>query len=180
MNYSVSVIVGCIGMLAVPTAFCESTSVTTIEELRVAIHQLTAEVRAIKADLLKVQIEASAGRLRHLEYQWHVAQQEQQTVAEEQRDLNQEVNELDESILEPHLSPEKRDGLVAARINAQASGTARLATRRASADRREAGIRLAYEETRKAHATLLERALSLGLTELNEGVQSPPSGRTND
>jgi chromosome segregation ATPase len=167
------VIAGCIGLLFVAPVVSSQTRLVEAPDdgghsLRAAVAQLTSELKALKLDVLRLQIEAVQARLDQAENGWRVTQQEQQRLEEEDRELGQEVQELDAQLLQPTLSPEMRADIVQAKFNAQTSGVAALRAERAAADTRESTARARFEQARKAHSELLARAVKLGLVGPNE------------
>ena len=150
-----------IGLLATAPVIFSQSQPNDALELRTVVTQLAAEVRSLKTEILRLQVEASEARVHKSQLEWDSARQEQERLDQEHRELTQEAQELSAELLQPSLSPETRAELVEAKFKAETSKTAKLLAERASADRQEALARDAYEQTRKAHSQLLDRAVIL-------------------
>jgi chromosome segregation ATPase len=159
-----------IGFLIASIAFCQSQTRaedTADYPIASALARLTAEVNALRLELLQVQIESAQARLTSSEHQLREAREERRRLDEEEQGLNQQVHEFDVQLLEPTLSPETREDIEQAKVEAQTSGRQTLQAERAAAAEREAIARTRYDSAHKAHSELLARAVKVGVVKPN-------------
>jgi hypothetical protein len=129
-----------------------------------ALAQLTADVHALKVEVLRLRFEAEETRMSEIERELSLSAEARRQLTEEEHVLNQELSESDAQLRLPELSPEQRQELQSTRAEKMTAGMSRLHSERARAHEREASLRQRLQRTRQARAQLLARAAELGIT----------------
>jgi hypothetical protein len=110
---------------------------------------LVTEIRSLRMELLRDRLERAHTRIAAVQQQLQAAQADRNQIGQQQQSQAKEIEEAQQLLSQPSLTGERREELEAHRTLLMSAGTARLAERASSAEKREAELReqLGREQT---------------------------------